>query len=123
MAKVKYQTTVAEIWKSKSSDMLIDSGAMHHFHDRYLFRNFETLKPREVQSASGMSEIVGKGQVFVPIGTGFLVDALFTPNFCSHIISVSMLKKDTQHALGRRRRDRWMKDLYNCAKGKWKEVR
>lgn len=82
MAQVKLRTTVEEVEESKSSDMLIFSWATHQLlRDHFLFQNFEKLEPRDVPSALGMSEIVGKGQVLVPMGTGFLVDAPFTLNF------------------------------------------
>ena len=91
----KYNTTVATIKETKSKCALIDSVATHHFfHSTLSFITYQSLPEERVNSASGVSVIVGKGQVCLPIDGGVYVEAFHTPNFAQNVISVGLLMND-----------------------------
>ena len=95
MAKLKFRANVAELSEEKTTDAYIDSGATHHFfHHRSIFENYETLSEEPVRGAAGITKIVGKGMVHIPIGKGFYVEAYHAPEFSSNILSVRLLQKD-----------------------------
>lgn len=67
MAKIK-RSKLASINNVKTEDVLIDSGAANFFfHSFKYFKNYRKIKEEDVQSASGISRIVGMGIVFIPI--------------------------------------------------------
>ena len=91
MAKVK-RSKLSSLSSAKTDDALIDSGATHNFfHSVKYFKDYRRIKEEDVQSASGVSRIVGVGTVFIPIGGGFYFEAYHAPEFGENILSVSKL--------------------------------
>lgn len=92
MARIKYMTSVAVNDKLLPHSIIIDSGSSHHFIQRKgMFLNYEQVVSKAVQSATGESIVIGKGQVRLPIDGGVLVNDFHTPNFSTNIISVGQL--------------------------------
>jgi len=80
--------------KAKNPDAYIDSGATHHFfHDRNSFETYTSISQEPVIGATGISEIIGKGIIRLPIDNGIYVEAYHAPKFSSNILSVGLLQK------------------------------
>lgn len=82
MARIKFKNIVANCGEGKSSDSLIDSEGSHHlFHSKSSLCSYERIDKQGVQAASELSVLVGKGQVFVPLASGFFFEAYHTLHF------------------------------------------
>lgn len=93
MAKLN-RCIIAQCSNENLSQMLIDSGATHHFfYSRPSFKSYEKGEVEEVKSSSGLSTIVWKGQVWLLIDDGIYVQAYYTPHFSTNIWSVSLLSE------------------------------
>lgn len=67
MANIK-RSNLASINTTKTDDVLIDSSATHFFfHSIKYFQNYRRIEEKDVQSASGVSRIVGMDTIFIPI--------------------------------------------------------
>lgn len=94
MARLKFRSSIAQVSNEKTHDALIDSEGTHHFfHSRYMFCSCQTMSKKDVLSASGMSIIVEKGDVFIPLHGGMFLEAFQTPHFSANNISVGQLSK------------------------------
>ena len=95
MAQAKFRSNIAEISEKKTYDAYIDSGATHHFfHNKSAFLSYSRMPEEIVKGATGETKIVGKGEVKLPIGNGYIIQAYHVPLFSSNIISVGLLQKD-----------------------------
>ena len=88
-----YRSTIARCDAKKSPNVLIDSGASHHFFfSKKAFVTYAKIQQEVVKSAYGNSMTVGKGTVSLPISEhGIIVEAYHTPKFSANILSVSLL--------------------------------
>ena len=95
MEKVKLRFTIDDIDAKRSGEILIDSGGTHHFlHDRSLLRNFKDMEPKQVLSASGLSQVCGTGEVWVSFIGGIWITAFYKQNFSTQILSVHQLSME-----------------------------
>lgn len=93
MAKIK-RSKLASVNVKKTDDVLIDFGATHFFfHSTKYFSTYRNIQEEDVQSASGISRIVGAGQVFIPIDGGMYFEAFHAPEFGENILSVWKLSR------------------------------
>lgn len=92
--KLKYQS--ATIDDSKSSKGLIESGGTYYFVHSKEFFYYEPVQKEDVQSASGISDIIGKGTVMVDLNGGFFVEAYQTPEFSNNIIPVGKVCQNSK---------------------------
>jgi len=75
MAKLKYQSRVANVSGEKCDDAYIDSGATHHFfHDKSSFLTYKKKISEPVKAASSTSRLIGKTFVKLPIDEGLIVE-------------------------------------------------
>jgi len=96
MAKLKFRANIAELSDEKTSDAYIDSGATHHFfHRREIFENYTRINDEPVKGASGISKIVGKGMVRLPINKSIFVEAYHALEFSSNILSSDSFQRTT----------------------------
>lgn len=69
----------------------MDSGSTHHLlHSKISFQSYEAMSPEAVQTASGLSRIVGKGIVTLHLRGGLRAEAYHAPNFAQNILSVGL---------------------------------
>lgn len=95
-AKLKFRSTIATNSESeKTPNALIDTGATYHFcRQRSVFIVYKEMKSEDVKGATGLSKVVDKGLVKMPIGKDVrVVKAYHTPMFHSNILSVRCLGK------------------------------
>jgi len=91
----EFCSKVAQTSLTKCDSAYIDSGATHHFfHSRKAFNNYKRIAPREVQAASAISTLVGKGNVWIPIGNGIKDESFHAPHLSSNIQSVGLLSSE-----------------------------
>lgn len=91
---VRFKSSLAIVDESKKQTALIDSGATHNFcWDKIHFTNYIPVTEETVAAAFGSGTILGRGNIKVPLLNGVEVEAFHTPQFLSHIISVSYVKK------------------------------
>ena len=89
MAQIK-RSKLASINHRKTDEAVIDSGATHlFFHSVKYFSEYRKIDDEDVQSASGVSRIVGVGKVLIPLEGGIYFDAYHAPEFGENILSVS----------------------------------
>jgi len=92
MARINFRSTIATCADEKTNDALVDSGGSHHFfHSRNDFIEYEEMEIADVQAASELSIIVGRGKVLIPLEGGFYMEAYHAPHFQSNILSVGLL--------------------------------
>ncbi len=92
MPSIKFRSNLAEISTKKVDDVYIDSVATHYFfHQRSIFLNYTTVNEKPVQGAKGITKIVRKGFVKLPIEDGILVEAYHAPMFSVNILFVALL--------------------------------
>lgn len=93
MAQIK-RSKLATINVEKSNDTLIDPGATHFFfHSTKYFSTYRRFVEEDFQSAIGISQIVGVGQVLIPVNGGIYFEAYHAPEFGENILSVSKLSR------------------------------
>lgn len=64
----EFERKAAGISKTKSKSALIDSGVSHHFfHSRKSFVEYVRIPSKNVKTASRVSNLVGKGQVWTSV--------------------------------------------------------
>lgn len=91
-AQLHFRATVATVDKEKKASCLIDSGGTHHFyHSKSSFITYDTVTEQKVLSASGTSDVIGKGTVKLPFDNNVTVEAYHTPEFSTNILSVGLL--------------------------------
>lgn len=87
MTKLKPYSKVAGFSARKIETAYIDSGATHHFFSG------ERIQLIDVENASGMSKLVGKGIVTLPVDQELKIEAYHAPEFESNIVSSPLLSK------------------------------
>lgn len=88
----RFRCKVSASGTKKKNEALIDSGATDNFfYDKELFFNYETMEKEIVEGPAGESNVIGRGEVAIPLLGGRLVAAYHVPNFNSHILAVPYL--------------------------------
>lgn len=94
MKKLKVRSSLAQANDQKNSDAIIDSGATHHFfHSKKSFESYQEITTEKVKGSSGISSIMGKGNVSLLIDGSLVMEAFNTPFFSSNIISVGKISQ------------------------------
>lgn len=87
MAKIKFRRNIAQVSDEKLADAYIDSGATHRFFfSRLMLTTYTAIAEEPVKGATGLTKIVGKGMVQLPINNGMIVEAYHAPGFSSNIL-------------------------------------
>ncbi len=68
MAKIKFQSNILEVSEDTSLDLYVDSEATHYiFYNCHFFEDYSTFNEERIKRATGMTKILGKGVVKLPI--------------------------------------------------------
>ena len=79
----------------KTSDAYIDSVAAKNFlHSRSVFIYYSPVTEEPIKAAAGVTKIVRKGLVRLPLNDGMLAEAYHAPKLSSNILSVRLLQKN-----------------------------
>lgn len=90
----KFNTNISQTTQKKNYEAFVDTGATHHFfHQRSAFITYSTIVPESVESASATTQLIGKGNVLLPIGTGIIQEAYHASDFTSNVIAGHLLSE------------------------------
>ena len=85
-----FRSQIAEISSTKRSFAHIDSSATHQFfYSRKSFLTYSRIS-QEAMAASGVSRLVGEGEVSIPLDGGMVIKAYHASYFSTNILAVGL---------------------------------